>query len=68
MNMPVLAEWNPTAAAKLFLDDKARRNRDVTSSSEVSKRKNYFKGVFTEANQAEENVVSENDDPNPRSF
>lgn len=62
MNMPVLSEWNPAAAAKLFLEDKVRRNRDVTSSSEVSKRQNYFKGVFIEANQSKENVVSENDD------
>lgn len=51
MNMPVLSEWNPTAAAKMFVEEKARRIHDVTTGSEVSKRQSYFKGVFSEANQ-----------------
>lgn len=28
-NMPDLAEWNPTAAAKLFAEERVRRHRDA---------------------------------------
>lgn len=33
-------------AAKWFLEEMLRRNRDVTVSNESSERQNYFKGVF----------------------
>lgn len=48
-NMPDLCEWNPTAAAKWFLDEKNRRNRDVTTTNVSSRRQTHFKGVFPEA-------------------
>lgn len=61
MNMPVLTEWNPTAAAKLFVEGKARRNRDMTTSSQISRRQNYFKGVLSEADQCEDSEESKCD-------
>lgn len=62
----VLSEQNPTKAAKWFLDEKTRRNRNVTVANESSKRQRYFKGVFPEANgcadfESDDNVDTEND-------
>lgn len=48
-NMPCLAEWNPTAAAKMFIEMKSRRNRNITPQNEITKRQSVFKGVFSEA-------------------
>lgn len=50
-NMPVLAKWNPTKAAKLFVTEKSRRNRDMTPAIEKSRQQSHFKGIFTEAQQ-----------------
>lgn len=61
MNMPVLSEWNPTAAAKMYIEQKAQRIRDVTTGGEVSKRQTFFKGVFNEANQFADDDEDEND-------
>lgn len=49
MNMPVLSEWNPTAAAKIFVEEKSRRTREISTGSESLRRQSYFKGVFAEA-------------------
>lgn len=49
-NMPDLAEWDPTSAAKLFVTEKSRRERDITSVSGSKLRtQEYFKGIFPEA-------------------
>lgn len=37
-NMPDLDHWNPTAAAKMFIDDKQRRNRLMTPTNAVTRR------------------------------
>lgn len=64
MNMPNLAEWNPTKAAKFFLEEKTRRNRDVTTQNETKRRQVVFKGVFSEANvcndENEDDVEADN--------
>ena len=49
MNMPVLSEWNPTAAAKKFVEEKQRRYRDVTTSNAQSRHQSWFKQLFDEA-------------------
>lgn len=38
----------------LFLDEKVRRQRDITSSRQVTKSQSYFKGVFAEASHCTE--------------
>lgn len=49
-NMPNLENWNPTAAANLFVTEKARRERDTTTAAGGKPREQtYFKGVFAEA-------------------
>jgi hypothetical protein len=49
-NMPDLADWDPTNAAKLFFDEKLRRERDVScAAGSKSRAQAYFKGVFPEA-------------------
>lgn len=45
--MPYLADWIPTAMAKLLVTEKSRRKRDVTPANE--KIKQQFKGIFPEA-------------------
>lgn len=63
MNMPDLAQWNPTAAAKLFCDDKFRRARDMTPANATTRRQQVFKGVFAEARDCkdEEDKGNESD-------
>lgn len=51
MNMPVLAQWNPTAAAILFINEKLRRKRVITTDNKTTKRQTVFKGVFCEAQE-----------------
>lgn len=58
-NMPDLAEWDPTDAAKLFVAEKSRRDRDITSSNIKSKAQEYFKGVFPEARNSFDPDVDE---------
>lgn len=58
-NMPNLAEWNPTTAAKMFMDEKNRRNRNMSVTNETTKRQTVFKGVFSEAS-----VCNDDDDEN----
>lgn len=49
-NMPDLDNWNPTAAANLFVTEKARRERETTTAAGGKPREQtYFKGVFSEA-------------------
>lgn len=62
MNMPALSEWNPTAAAKLFVEERMRRIRDATTASGISKRQIYFKGVFSEADQCADDTDDGDDD------
>lgn len=50
-NMPDLAQWNPTAAAKLFVEEKVRRHRDATPANETTRQRDHYKGVFPEARQ-----------------
>lgn len=49
MNMPDLSQWNPTAAAKLFVNEKIRRHRDITPANESTRGQAVYKGVFPEA-------------------
>lgn len=49
MNMPDLAEFDPTAAAKMFVDEKCRRKSNITTANEKTRQQVYFKGVFPEA-------------------
>lgn len=49
MNMPDLALWHPTKAAVLFMDEKDRRTRDVSTKSETVKRQPVFKRIFAKA-------------------
>lgn len=49
-NMPSLANWNPTDAAKRFVSQKSRRNIPITSENERTKQQPHFKGIFPEAN------------------
>lgn len=51
--MGELAEFNPMAAAKFFVDDKTRRERDVTTTSEKPKQQSYFGGILREAKQTD---------------
>lgn len=37
MNMPNLADWNPTAAAKMLVEGKSRRNRNITPTNEITR-------------------------------
>lgn len=60
MNMPDLSQWNPIGAAKLFVEEKTSRHRDVTPVNETTRRQVYFKGVFPEAKMCAD--VDENDD------
>lgn len=49
-NMSDLDKWDPTTAANLFVSEKTRRDRDVSTSTEGrSRAQPYFKGVFSEA-------------------
>lgn len=51
-NMPCVQEWNPTAAANLFVAEKMRRERITTTAKDSKTRaQRYFKGVFPEARQ-----------------
>lgn len=63
-NMPVLAEWSPIDAAKLFFSEKTRRERDAsTSVGSKFRAQPYFKGVFPEAQNAfDPDGENENDD------
>lgn len=45
-NMPDLTEWNPTAAAVLFVQEKARRHRDVATSMGKAKNQSCGKHIF----------------------
>lgn len=45
--MPDLAPWNPTTAACLFVTEKQRRERNITTTAGYKFRsQSYFKGVF----------------------
>lgn len=49
-NMPDLENWNPAEAAKSFVGEKARRERDITTSAgSKSRAQVYYKGVFSDA-------------------
>lgn len=49
-NMPDLADWEPKNAAKLFYEEKTRRERDASSATGSKLREQeYFKGIFPEA-------------------
>lgn len=56
-NMPDLAEWNPTPAAVLFVNEKARRHRDITPEMGKARHQPYFKGIFpgAEGDDTDEN-------------
>lgn len=62
-NTPDLQEWNPSAAANLFLSEKARRDRNTTTSTENrSIAQTYFKGVFPEARKLFDPDVEQSDE------
>lgn len=50
-NMPQVSDWNPTAAANLFMTEKSRREHSSSSTSMESKSRAlpYFNGIFPEA-------------------
>lgn len=61
MNMPVLSEWNPTEAAKMFVEEKNRRTHDIKTGHEQSKRHYWFKAIFNEANKNTDDEDDTND-------
>lgn len=61
-NMPDLADWNPTAAAKMFVTDKSRRIQDITPGNEKTKQQLHFKGIFPEARRCYENDEKDTDE------
>lgn len=63
-NMPNLADWNPTLAVKMFLEEKSRRVRDITPQREITRKQRVFKGVFSEAHVNENYDDDEDDDGN----
>lgn len=58
-NMPNLSQWNPLPAAKLFVEEKERRHRDITSGREITKRQSYFKGIFPQSKDSKETECDE---------
>lgn len=44
----------------LFLDEKSRRNRDITPQNEITRRQRVFKGVFSKARVR--NIEKDDDD------
>ena len=56
-NMPVLSEFDPRPAVKMWLTDADRRPRKKAPLTSVS----YFKGVFPEANKADDSVMEDYD-------
>ena len=58
--MPNLSDWNPTAAAKLFVEEKSRCKRDVTTASVSARHQEYFKGVFPEAKASADAETDDN--------
>lgn len=60
--MPDLAQWNPTAAAKLFVEEKARRHRDATPANETTRQRDHYKGVFPDAEQMQTDADKDDDD------
>lgn len=57
-NMPVLEQWNPRPAITSWINEKKRRERQITTNPETDRTKfreqRYFKGVFSEAHQRQE--------------
>lgn len=48
--MPDLGNWNPTAAANLFVTEKAHCVRDTTTAAGGKpKKQTYFEGLFSDA-------------------
>ncbi|KAJ6647014.1 hypothetical protein Bhyg_02232 [Pseudolycoriella hygida] len=62
-NMPSVAEWTPEKAAQLFLIEKERRSRNVSTAKEGKPRTQpYFAHVFPEATQTNDDD-DDDDDP-----
>lgn len=63
-NMPVVNQWDPSTAAKLFVAEKTRRERDSTTAVGTKLRaQNYFKGVFAEAQHSiDPDAANQNED------
>lgn len=62
-NMPDLANWDPQAAAKLFMAEKTRRERDVfIAAGGKSRTQEYFKGLFPEARHSIDPDAEHTDD------
>lgn len=68
-NMPDLADWNPAAATQLFMSEKNRRDRDITSAAgSKSRAQEYFKGVYPEARHSfDPDAENKTDDMNVES-
>ena len=56
-NVPVLSEFDPRPAVKMWLTGADRRPGKKAPSTSVS----YFKGVFSEANKADDSVMEDYD-------
>ena len=56
-NLPVVSEFDPRRALKMWLTDADRRPRKKAPSTSVS----YFKAVFPEANKADDSVMEDYD-------
>lgn len=66
-NLPTFDEWNPNKAAHLFLAEKERRLRDITTSKEgtgKSREQPYFSYVFPEAQKEDEDEDGDDDQEN----
>lgn len=61
INMPVLSQWNPTAAAKIFVDEIEHRHWNINTESEKTRSQPVFHGIFSEAN-VYENEYDDGDD------
>lgn len=61
-NMPILADWKPTAAAKLFVDARSRRQRETITSTVKTTQQPYFKGIFAGASQKDDEYGDETGD------
>lgn len=55
-------QWNPVEAAKHFLDEKPRRERDIGPNIESTSRQSVFKSVFVEARVCKDESDEDNED------
>lgn len=52
----------PHCSAKMFVEEKTRRSRDITTGKNQSKQQSWFKGVFSEADICADDDGNENDE------